>query len=66
MNGKRLPRLDSFLAVCMRLGADPLQVAVSPFARAGPASSSSVGRCSSALASDSIRDVTSLSASAAA
>ena len=37
-----------------------------PFARAGPASSSSVGRCSSALASDSIRDVTSLSASAAA
>ena len=30
MNGKRLPSLAFFLAVCMRLGADPLQVAVSP------------------------------------
>ena len=30
MNGKRLPRLDFFLAVCMRLGADPLQIAVAP------------------------------------
>ena len=30
MNGKRRPRLDSFLAVCMRLVADPLQVAVAP------------------------------------
>ena len=28
MNGKRSPRLSFFLAVCMRLGADPLQIAV--------------------------------------
>ena len=30
MNGERSPRLDGFLAVCMRLGADPLQIAVAP------------------------------------
>ena len=30
MKGKRSPRLDFFLAVSMRLGADPLQIAVSP------------------------------------
>ena len=30
MHGKRCPRLDGFLAVCMRLGADPLEVAVTP------------------------------------
>ena len=30
MNPERPPRLDSFLAVCMRLGEDPLQIAVAP------------------------------------
>ena len=30
MNGKRSPRLGFFLAVCMRLGSDPLQIAVAP------------------------------------
>ena len=30
MNRKRSPRLDFFLAVCMRLGADPLQIGVAP------------------------------------
>ena len=30
INGKRSPRLDFFLAVCMRLGADPLKIAVGP------------------------------------
>ena len=30
MNGQRSPRLDFFLAVCMRLGEDPLAIAVTP------------------------------------
>ena len=30
MRGERLPNLESFLLVCMRLGADPLRVAIVP------------------------------------
>ena len=39
MKGKRAPKLEFFLAVCMRLGADPLQVVVGP--RPFPVGSSS-------------------------
>ena len=62
MHGKRLPRLDFFLVVCMRLGADPLQVAVAPSPVPVPRHRLPLGRFSSALAADSFRDVTSSSA----